>query len=172
MFDKAGDSNARPGDFWQVSSSGWLIYCPGRSHRLYFLKINAQQCSFATFIFRCDVHLTFILVRFPSDLLSVILPPCPRCHSSEGRSAELTLLLVGEGGGRIGPTCGFSNLYQISACTKPFALAPWNLWSFPNHLLGVLCQKFYLLPCAEAAPGTFLWRYLSLNFEFSDIFYR
>ena len=70
------------------------------------------------------------------------------------------------GGGESAP-CGFSDLYQ-----KLFALAPWNLGTFPNHSLGVLCQNFDFLPYTEAAPGPFLWRYFSLNFEFSDIFHR
>ena len=79
----------------------------------------------------------------------------------------LTLLLLGGGGGGESASCGFSNLYQ-----KAFSLAPWNSENFRNHLLGVLCENFDFLPCAESAPGTFLWRYFSLNFEVSDIFHQ
>ena len=39
------------------------------------------------------------------------------------------------------PPSDFSDLYQ-----KLFALAPWNLGTFPNHSLGVLCQNFDFLP--------------------------
>ena len=47
-----------------------------------------------------------------------------------------------------------------------------NLGTFRNHLLGLLCQKVDFLLSVEAAPEPFLWRYDSLNFEFSDIFQR
>ena len=80
-------------------------------------------------------------------------------------SGGLTLLLVREA--ESPPPLCFSGLYQ-----KPFGLAPWNLKTFRYHVLSMLCQNFDFLPCAEAAPGSFLWRYFSLNFGFSDIFLR
>ena len=58
-----------------------------------------------------------------------MLSNASRCLSS----LSLTLLLVGEA--ESAPICGFSNLYQ-----RPFALAPWNLGTFRDHPLGVLCQ--------------------------------
>ena len=68
----------------------------------------------------------------------------------------LTLLLMGEG--RIGPLQCFSDLYQT-----PFALAPWNLGTFSNHSLGVLCKIILTSYLAQRriqghfCGGTFLW---------------
>ena len=59
---------------------------------------------------------------------------------------ELTLSLVG---GRIAlPPASFSALYG-----KRLKMGTWNFFTFPAHSLGMLCQIFEFLLCAEAPPG-------------------
>ena len=58
------------------------------------------------------------------------------------------VLLVGGGGGESAPPASFSALYG-----KRLKMGTWNFLTFPKHSLGMLCQIFEFLLCAEAPPG-------------------
>ena len=93
-------------------------------------------------------------------------PPPGRVWKSSSPSGAPVNPITG-GGGKSAHLC-----VVFLICTKTFCASAMKFGDFSSPFIGRIVPKFCLPAFRRGGSMDFLWRYFSLNFEFSDIFHR